>query len=53
MLLFQPDPESDKKTLEYEASWKGKLQGLGSVGKRILTTDPQYNLKLTDEGWST
>lgn len=28
VLLFQPDPESDKKTLEYEASWKGKLQGL-------------------------
>ena len=28
VLLFQPDPESDKKTLEYEASWKGKLQGV-------------------------
>ncbi|CAK9019167.1 unnamed protein product [Durusdinium trenchii] len=51
VLLFQPDPESDKKTLEYEASWKGKLQGLsGGVGKKILTTDPQYKLKLTNEG---
>eukprot|EP00438_Fugacium_kawagutii_P011213 Skav213779 [mRNA] locus=scaffold3228:208834:214393:+ [translate_table: standard] len=28
VLLFQPDPESDKKSLEYEASWKGKLQGV-------------------------
>lgn len=53
VLLFQPDPESDKKTLEYEASWKGKLQGLSDkgVGSKILTTDPQYNLKLNNEGF--
>eukprot|EP00434_Breviolum_minutum_P019749 symbB.v1.2.017425.t1/scaffold1359.1/size123592/10 len=53
VVLSQPDPESDKKTLEYEASWKGKLQGISAkgVGSKILTTDPQYNLKLNNEGF--
>ncbi|CAJ1458399.1 unnamed protein product [Effrenium voratum] len=52
MLLFQPEPDSEKNTLEYEASWKGKMLGLShkKVSDKILTTDPQYNVKLTDQG---
>ncbi|CAE7661194.1 unnamed protein product [Symbiodinium pilosum] len=50
MNVYQPDPESEKSALEWEAGLKGRLQGLEKKAGKILTTDPQYNLKISEEG---
>lgn len=50
MNVFQPDPETEKSTLEWEAALKGRLQGLEKKASKVLSTDPQYVLKISESG---
>jgi len=46
-----PDFEEENATFDWEASMKGHLEGWSTKkGGKILSTDPQYNVRLSQDG---